>query len=71
MLEHNSVLRPLYHLQMNGVIDVTHIGFDSRGYIHPDDIQKSIRKNTKMVIVNHCLECHRDNSANSRNWKSV
>jgi cysteine desulfurase/selenocysteine lyase len=53
-LEHNSVLRPLYHLQMNGVIDVTHIGFDTQGYVHPDDIGKSIRKNTKMVIVNHC-----------------
>jgi cysteine desulfurase/selenocysteine lyase len=54
MLEHNSVLRPLYHLQMNGVVEVTHVGFDMQGYVHPDDIQKSIRKNTKMVIVNHC-----------------
>jgi cysteine desulfurase/selenocysteine lyase len=54
MLEHNSVLRPLHHLEMNEVINVTHIMFDEKGYINPDDIKKAIRKNTKMVIVNHC-----------------
>jgi cysteine desulfurase / selenocysteine lyase len=54
MLEHNSVLRPLYHLQMNGVIEVTHVMFDEHGYIHPDDIKKAIRKNTKIVVLNHC-----------------
>jgi cysteine desulfurase / selenocysteine lyase len=54
MLEHNSVLRPLHHLEMNEVITVTHVMFDEHGYVHPDDIKKAIRKNTKMVIVNHC-----------------
>jgi cysteine desulfurase/selenocysteine lyase len=54
MLEHNSVLRPLHHLEMNGVVEVTHVMFDEKGYIHPDDIKKSIRKETKAVIVNHC-----------------
>jgi cysteine desulfurase family protein len=53
MLEHNSVLRPLHHLKMNGIIDVDHIAFDAHGYIDPDDIKKAIRKNTKMVVVNH------------------
>jgi len=53
-LEHNSVLRPLHHLQMDGMIDVTHVMFDAQGYIHPDDIRKAIRKNTRMVLVNHC-----------------
>jgi len=53
MLEHNSVLRPLYHLQMDGSIAVTYIGFDRYGYIDPDDIKKAIRKNTRMVVVNH------------------
>ncbi|MCD4724095.1 MAG: aminotransferase class V-fold PLP-dependent enzyme [Bacteroidales bacterium] len=52
-LEHNSVLRPLHHLELNGVIEVTHIPFDKHGYIHPDDIKKAIKKNTKMVVVNH------------------
>ncbi len=54
MLEHNSVLRPLFHLEKNGVIKVSYIKFDEKGYINPDDIKKSIRKNTKMVVVNHC-----------------
>ncbi len=54
MLEHNSVLRPLFHLEKNGVIQVSYIKFDEKGYINPDDIKKAIRKNTKMVVVNHC-----------------
>jgi cysteine desulfurase family protein len=53
MLEHNSVLRPLYHLECNGVIEVTHVPFDERGYISPEDIRSAVRPNTKMVIVNH------------------
>jgi len=52
-LEHNSVLRPLHHLQMNGTIEVTHVMFDEQGYIHPDDIKKAIKNNTKLVVVNH------------------
>ncbi|MCP4709312.1 MAG: aminotransferase class V-fold PLP-dependent enzyme [Planctomycetes bacterium] len=52
-LEHNSVLRPLYHLKHDKVIEVTYVEFDGRGYVDPDDIKKAIRKNTKMVIVNH------------------
>lgn len=54
MLEHNSVLRPLHHLEMNGVIKVTHLMFDEKGYIDPDDVKKSIQKNTKMAVINHC-----------------
>ncbi len=54
MLEHNSVLRPLFHLEKNGVIKVSYIKFDEKGYINPDDIKKAIQKNTKMVVVNHC-----------------
>lgn len=53
-LEHNSVLRPLYHLEMDGIIEVSYIPFDAKGYIDPDDVKKAIRKNTKFVIINHC-----------------
>ncbi len=53
-LEHNSVLRPLHHYHINGLIDVTYIPFDTKGFIDPDDVKKAIRKNTKMVIMNHC-----------------
>lgn len=54
MLEHNSVLRPLYHLSKDGIIETTIVKFDQYGFVDPDDIKKAIRKNTKMVIVNHC-----------------
>jgi len=54
MLEHNSVLRPLYMHQQAGTIDVTYVPFDEDGYVHPEDIERAIRPNTKFVIVNHC-----------------
>lgn len=55
MLEHNSVLRPLYHLTQMGIIETTYVPFDKNsGYVNPDDIKKAIKKNTKFVIVNHC-----------------
>lgn len=53
-LEHNSVLRPLFHLQESGMIEVTHLPFDAYGYIDPNDVKKAIRKNTRMVVLNHC-----------------
>jgi cysteine desulfurase family protein len=53
-VEHNSVLRPLYHKKHAEEIDVTYIPFDSKGFIDPDDVKKAFRKNTKMVILNHC-----------------
>jgi cysteine desulfurase / selenocysteine lyase len=52
-LEHNSVLRPLHHLQKDGIAEITHVMFDKNGFIDPSDIQKAIKGNTKMVVVNH------------------
>ncbi len=53
-LEHNSVLRPLHHLELEGRITVTYLPFDGKGYINPDDVKKAIQPNTKMVVLNHC-----------------
>ncbi|MFC2132617.1 aminotransferase class V-fold PLP-dependent enzyme, partial [Bacteroidota bacterium] len=53
MLEHNSVLRPLHHLELDGIIEVSYVPFDEHGYLNPEDIKKEIKENTKMVIVNH------------------
>ena len=53
MLEHNSVLRPLYCMQQQGIIDVTYIPFNKEGYVDPDDIKKAIRPNTKFVACTH------------------
>jgi len=54
MLEHNSVLRPLYCLEQQGIIEVNYVSFDDAGYVCPDDIKKAIKPNTKFVICTHC-----------------
>lgn len=51
-IEHNSVLRPLYHLSRDGV-DVDLVPFDGAGFVDPDEIRKKFRPNTRLVIVNH------------------
>ena len=53
MLEHNSVLRPLYHLYKYKGTEVDYIPFDSTGFVDPDDFPKKFKKNTKLVIINH------------------
>ncbi len=52
-IEHNSVLRPLYHLQQFHGVEVDHVPFDSKGFVDPDEIRKRFRRNTKVVAVNH------------------
>jgi cysteine desulfurase/selenocysteine lyase len=51
-LEHNSVLRPMYWQAGRGV-DVDFVPFDGNGYVDPEDIQRRIRPNTRLVVVNH------------------
>jgi cysteine desulfurase family protein len=52
-LEHNSVLRPLYHLaEYNGVaVDI--VPFDGNGFVDPGEIKRRFRPNTRLVAVNH------------------
>jgi cysteine desulfurase family protein len=52
-LEHNSVLRPINHLVRDGGVHATFVPFDGAGFLDPADIDRAIRKNTKLVIVNH------------------
>lgn len=51
-IEHNSVLRPLYHLSREGV-EVELVPFDAAGFVDPDEIRRRFRPNTRLVIVNH------------------
>ncbi|MEW6364724.1 MAG: aminotransferase class V-fold PLP-dependent enzyme [Acidobacteriota bacterium] len=53
MVEHNSVIRPINHLVKDGA-EATFVKPDGEGYVDPDDVRKAIRKNTRLVIVNHC-----------------
>ncbi len=51
-LEHNSVLRPLYHLNLEGLIEFDLVPFDGQGFIDPLEIGRAIRPNTRLVVVN-------------------
>ena len=51
-LEHNSVIRPVNHRVLAGA-EATYVTLDSDGYLDPEDIRRAIKKNTKLVIVNH------------------
>jgi cysteine desulfurase/selenocysteine lyase len=50
-MEHNSVLRPLNHLQNRGIISLKIIMADSNGAVPPDRIRKAITGRTKLVVV--------------------
>ncbi len=52
-IEHNSVLRPLYHQNKFNGVEVDYIPFDTNGFVDPDDIKQKIKANTRLVIVNH------------------
>jgi cysteine desulfurase family protein len=52
-IEHNSVLRPLYHQSEYNGVEVDYISVDSNGFLDPDDFPKKFKKNTKLVVVNH------------------
>lgn len=52
-LEHNSVLRPLYHLERDLGVAVDYVPFDSKGFVDPDAIRRHWRANTKVVAINH------------------
>ncbi len=52
MVEHNSVIRPVNHKVLEGA-EATFVRPDGDGYVDPDDIRRAIKKNTRLVIVNH------------------
>ena len=51
-LEHNSVLRPLYLLQQQGVA-VDFVPADTQGQIHYEDFEKLLRPNTRAIVCTH------------------
>lgn len=50
--EHNSVLRPLYKKQENGVF-LTIVSADKNGTISPQNIQHAMRENTRAIVMHH------------------
>ena len=51
--EHNSVLRPLYHLQKERNIDLQFVKADTKGLLNISDFEALVNDKTKVVVVNH------------------
>ncbi len=52
-MEHNSMMRPLRSLEEKG-IELTVISADPvSGVVNPDDFQRAIKENTKLIGINH------------------
>jgi len=52
-MEHNSVVRPLRHLEQEGIIELSIIDCDSKGYINLENLKNSFNSNTKLVVTIH------------------
>ena len=52
MLEHNSVLRPLYELEKAGV-ELTILKSSPQGTLNYEDFEPAIRANTKAIVCTH------------------
>ena len=52
VLEHNSVLRPLYEMEQKGV-ETTYINSNEWGLVDYSDFEKEIKENTKAIVCTH------------------
>lgn len=52
-MEHNSVLRPLRHLEGEGVIRLTIAACDIQGRLDPETLTPLIQENTALMVLNH------------------
>ncbi|ABQ27266.1 aminotransferase class V-fold PLP-dependent enzyme [Geotalea uraniireducens] len=52
-LEHNSVIRPLKHLEQDGDIELSIVQASSEGLLDPNDIVPLIKSNTKLIVTAH------------------
>jgi cysteine desulfurase family protein len=52
-MEHNSVLRPLRHLESRLGIETTYVGCGPRGVVDPLAIAAAVRPNTRLIAMTH------------------
>jgi cysteine desulfurase family protein len=52
-VEHNAVWRPLKHLERTRGIEITVIQCDSDGKLKVSDVERHIRKGTKLIVMTH------------------
>jgi cysteine desulfurase family protein len=53
VVEHNSVLRPLAHLEQTAGVNVTRVGCNADGVVDPDDVRRALRPQTRLVAISH------------------
>jgi len=51
-MEHNSVMRPLRNLEKKG-IELSIVPCSNEGMLDPQDVEREIQSNTRIVILNH------------------
>ena len=51
-LEHNSVLRPLYHLQQTTKISLDYVPFNNNR-VNPESIMEAVTNKTRLVVMTH------------------
>jgi len=51
-MEHNSVMRPLRAMERKGV-EITVVNCSPEGLLNPQDIERAIKPNTKLITLNH------------------
>ncbi|MCR1955058.1 aminotransferase class V-fold PLP-dependent enzyme [Clostridioides mangenotii] len=51
-MEHNSVIRPIKALESKGV-ENTVVDCDKDGFLNPEDVEKAIKENTKLIVTTH------------------
>ncbi len=52
-MEHNSVMRPLKYLETTGLISLSVIPCDHKGYLDMDALGEALDQKTSLVVVNH------------------
>lgn len=53
MAEHNSVLRPLRHLECSCSVEVSRVPCGSDGLVDVDEIRRAVRSNTRLIAMIH------------------
>ncbi len=53
VVEHNSVLRPLKHLETTRGVTLSYAGCDSIGRIRPDEVVAAVGPRTRLISLNH------------------
>jgi len=51
-MEHSSVTRPLHFLAQKDV-EVTKVKCDESGLLDPDDLERAIKENTRLIVLTH------------------